>query len=154
MNQFNWLLYYLPLQPCHHGVHFIFSAITSICHILKRSLVSTSRVGGKITEDVSTTQISWIRLQINWWDNLSLCFLELKKKNIFTGWRNIFFKLGICLCLIGRGSEWCSGDYEDRKGLSWTQTEGCSGGTEHWVQVCVHEPVMWHSVPVDCIMFL
>lgn len=117
---------------------YFFSAITSICHILKRSLASISRVGGKITEDVSTTQTSWTRSQINWFDKLSLRFLELRKRYLCDKMKKYFSQL--CVCLIGRGSEWCSGDYEDRKGVSWTQTEGCSGGTEHWLQVCVHKP--------------
>lgn len=71
-----------------------------------------------------------------------LAFSRIDEKHVgVTGSRRISSQLRKYVCLIGRGSEWCSGDYEDRKGLSWTQTEGCSGGAEHRLQVCVHTPL-------------
>lgn len=86
-------------QNLFNIVHSAFSAITSICHTLKRNLASTSRAGGKISEDVSTTQISLIRLQINWLDNLPLCFFTIEKKLIvLQGKRNILSSSGnVCI---------------------------------------------------------
>lgn len=99
-----FLAMFIPLSESvqlikHCRTFVFFSAITSICHTLRRSLASTSRVGGKITEDASTTQTSWTRLRINWLDDLSLRFLELTKNTSVLQGQDVFLPSSGNMCV-------------------------------------------------------